>query len=337
MPDVLTSFNDRQFQRQVFLPRVNQALAASPLFTSGLLTRNPILDQYAAGTGLTFTVPVDNALAAQDQMFGEGDVVQSYGLTGTAQNGVRTLRQTALGYYDHSAALTGTDPLGKITSDIGAWTTNANAAIVFAVLAGLFGTAGALNDAGHLVKIASESISGQSAATKFSAATLLTGAQTAAGQNAGSMSIILCNSYIFLQMQLSNLVQNVTTVAVGDSKVTFGTWLTYTVVVMDALTSRPGTTDGRVYRSYVVAPGVLQYGDGLNDKFQATETERTPSAAKTKLIYRRGLVVHPTGCSYVNTPADLSAGPSNTEYATPASWSQVFADSDIKIMAFDTN
>ena len=270
-------------------------------------------------------------------MFGEGDVVQSYGLTSSAMKGVRTLRQTAFGYYDHSAAIPGTDPLGKIESDVGAWTVNANATIVFSVLAGLFAASGALNDAAHLQNIAAESTGAQGAATKFSAATLLTAAQTAAGQNAGSMSIILCNSYIFLQMQLSNLVANVTTVAVGDSKVTFADWLGYRVVVMDALTSRAGTTSGRVYRSYVLAPGVLQYGDGLSDKFKATEYERTPSAAKNKVIYRRGLVIHPNGCSFAGTPAEISAGPTNTEYATAANWSQVFADSDIKIMAFDTN
>lgn len=337
MSDVFTSFNDYTFQQTIFLPRVKIELVESPLFQSGVLARDPRLDAAAAQPGYGFVVPADNPLSAPDQMMGESTRVNTYGVTGTSLAGARTLRWTAWGYSDHSKAVTSADPLGVIVGDAATWTVNANITVILSMLAGLFATSGALRTTAHFQNIAAESTGAQSAATRFNAANLIVAKQAAFGMYANRLNILVVNSYIYAQMQLTNLVTNVQNVSVGESNVTFADWLGNKVIVTDELASRAGTTSGLVYRSYLLGMGSIAYGDGLNPAFKATESWRIPEQNQNKLIYRRGLAVAPYGCSFVGTPADVSAGPTNTEYATAANWLKVFPDRDIKIVAFDTN
>lgn len=95
---------------------------------------------------------------------------------------------------------------------------------------------------------------------------------------------------------------------------------------VSSLLTRPGTTSGNVYATYVFMPGVFAWGE----KPQSAQSVDVASLSywpdiqhnNEELYDRSRFLIHPNGLAWTGTPAGQSA--LNSELATAANWSLVY-------------
>jgi len=319
------------------------------IFTSGIVTKNPLLDSIASGPGVAVNMPFFRDITDQ------ADGIQIENTPPVTDNGIGSGRMIAVplnrenkdGVTAFSAQLSGTQPLDEI---LGQWVMRRlkqRNVTLLAILRGLFGSAGAAGAAASLganryavngTEIFTETAAGQSAVNMISPDVFIySKAMLGELQDELEGGCFICHPNIKARLESLDALNFKTGVpsALGP----INTYRGIPIYVSSKLV-RPGTTSGYVYDSYLIARGVIGYGE----KPQSADTAdvasvqywRNPDVNNEWVYDRTRFIIHPNGMKWVGTPEGPSA--SNAELQVPGNWKLAFATPDrTGMVCFRTN
>lgn len=190
------------------------------------------------------------------------------------------------------------------------------------------------NDSGDMViNVASETIAGQTAATKFNR-DAFTDAVYTMGDMGTELSAIGVHSHVMAQM-----VKNDDIVYIPDSegRLVIPTYMGLRVIVDDGMAVRAGTTDGFVYTSVLYGTGAFGYGVGVADVPVEVEREAAQGdGGGIETLWRRNTwILHPFGFKQTGTPAAESF--TLAELSLAKSWDRVIERKNVPLAFLQTN
>lgn len=321
----------------IFAPyALEQSLEKNALIKSGLIVVNPALSNALAGGGLTFNFPSfrnadESATAANVSSSNAATNATPEKMVARSNVAVRLERNKVWQSTDLTAAVAGADPLAAVGAQVADAINKWRNASLFSTLAGVVNET---NMSASVNTIASESIAGQSATTKYSAGALID-TLAAWGDAADSAPTLVMHSAMFRALQKS---EPNSFVPVSSTNVFFPTYLGFPVLVDDRYTSRAGTTDGVVYTVYLIKAGAIEAG--MTQHANAVEAERSVLAGNgggaEMLAFRDIFSYHIVGTKFLSTSVagDL---PTDAELATAANWGLAYQAKAVGIAALVCN
>lgn len=300
----------------------------SRLIRSGVAARDPALDQFLAGGGLTMNAPSWKDLDDDaDNVSSDDPAVTSTPNKNGAVSEivVRLSRNQSWKTADLTAALAGSDPVDSIAARVSDyWVRRAQAAFV-STLKGVFadnaaaptGTEHTLNDMTHDVS----GVSYAAGVTDFSAEAFVDAAVTM-GDSMQDLGVLFVHSIVYARMQKNNMIDFVRDAV---QEIDIPTFLGREVIVDDSMPAASG-----VFESWLFGRGAVRLGMGAAKV--PTEVERKPSegnGAGTEILYSRTeWCIHPVGHKYAGTASN--GGPSNASTSNnlenAGSWMRVFTE-----------
>jgi hypothetical protein len=233
--------------------------------------------------------------------------------------------------------ISGDDPMQRIVDLVAEYWARMDQGLLTSCLKGIFASA---TMAGNKLGIASETVAGQSSATRLNGATFVD-ATVKLGDRGDRLAAVAMHSATEAALRKLDLIDFIPD---SQGQAQIKTFQGRRVVVDDGLPVRNGTTDGLVYTTYLFGPGAfakgaaslgsepLQGGHGT----EGVELARVPLDSDTVLINRRRYVLHPRGVKF--TSASVAAdSPTNAELETGANWTRVFENKNVRIVAIEHN
>lgn len=343
MPDAITKLSDI-IQPSVFLPYMQERTAQKSNFrASGVSVLDPTISELVQGKGKTYDLPFWQDIAGPSQ--NESQVLSDS--TGLLTRKITTAEQIAIahgrgeGWSANSLVkyLTAEDPMRAIADLIAGYWAIDEQGMLIATADGVFASNAANNNSDLINNICSETAAGVTAATKVSAGALID-AEAKLGDSGAKLGAIACHSVVYYALKKADLIDFIPD---SEAKTQIATYQGKRLIVDDQLT-RPGTTDGTVYKTFLFAEGAFQLGEAdlggvpIEGGFgtEALELARDASAGINKLYSRRRFILHPHGFKFTsNTLA--AASPTNAELATAANWTRVFEKKNVRIVQLLTN
>lgn len=315
----------------VFDPYVTERTAElTELYLGGIITRDPQFDALANSGGKILQMPFFKDLTGDDEVLSDSAALTAGAITTGQDNSRLHMRGRAWGVNDLAKALSGADPMRAIADLVAAYWARRYQAVLISSLTGLF-LDNTTNDSGDMVhSVASETIAGQSAATKMGAAAIIAAAGTL-GDAWGKLTAIAMHSVPFQELQNQNVI--VYEVPAGQT-IKIPTYLGYRVIVDDGCPVRAGSTDGFVYTSYLFGEGAVAYGQGGAPV--PSETDRDALAGEDYLITRSHFIMHPRGVEFLEGSVAGEA-PTNVEAALAANWNRVYERKNVRVASLITN
>lgn len=323
----------------IFTPYVQELTEQKArLVQSGVLARDPFLDNLLAGGGLTFHVPAFRDLDNDTENVSTDAVDDIIGLTAAAVGGifsgipggttltnsipkkiqtdqelaVRLSRNQSWSSARLVRALAGADPMSAIAERVSYYWMRRLQAAFIATMQGVSKDNG-VNDAGDY----SNDIVGASfvdGVTNFSAEAFLDAALTM-GDSMEDLTAVMVHSVVFNRMQKNNLIDFIPD---SEGRITIPTFLGREVIVDDTMPTGTSAVRGNgtagvagVYETWLFGSGAAALGVGSPG--DATEVARLPAAGngggQDVLHSRVQWCIHPSGHAYIGTSP--SGGPSN--------------------------
>lgn len=306
----------------------------SRLIQSGVLVRDPFLDNFLAGNGLTVNVPsqrdldddpenisTDDASDLIDADFNAGTPNPRLDSTPfkTQQDNeiaVRMSRNNSWAASNLASALAGNNVVQAIGNRVGSYWARRLQTVFIAIMNGVIGD-NTTNDSADF----SNDVSGGAfidGVTNFTAEALLDTTLTM-GDSMEDLAVLFVHSVVFNRMQKQNLID---TIPDSRGETLIRSFQGYGVIIDDSM---PAT--GNVYDSWLFGAGAVKLGVGTPEN--ATELSRQAAAGngggQDILHSRVEWSIHPEGMSYVGASPD--GGPGNgtgaNEFANAASWNRV--------------
>lgn len=291
--------------------------ALSALVGSGIAVSNPTLVARAAGGGDYVHLPQWGDLSGDSEVLPDGDTANAAltpgQITGADQTAAKQWRGRAWSANDMAAMVAGSDPMQSIAAGVAAWWARDEQARLIAVLNGLFRSGGCLAST-HVLDVSS---GGRS----LDGPVVIAGAQLL-GDSKDKLTAIAMHSAKHSSLQAANLIEYVRDPATNE--VMYSTYLGKRVVVDDGCPVADG-----VYTTYLFGAGAVARVE-VPVKVPV-ETQRFALQGNDVLVVRQGLVLHPSGVSYVS--ANGGRNPSNTVLGTANSWTKVWETKQIRIVA----
>lgn len=321
----------------IWIPEMKEKQATFPsLFNAGVISRSAEMDAIATGAGTSVNIPFFKDITDQDdeiQVENTGPTTDngqpSGKMVGVPLNRVTKNSVTAL-----SGQVSGADPLGSIIGQLVERRLKQRQKTLVATMRGAFGTAGAKNAAASLsaVRIGGTTAevfdeSGDDATSdQLFSPDLFIDMKYLLGELANDLAqgLLLCHPNIkarlekldkdgFKEGRPSQLPFDITT------------YRGVPIFTSESLV-RAGTTNGYVYDTYILARGVVGYGE----KAQAGDVIDVASLQydqnkdlNNEYIYdRTRFILHLNGMKWVGTPAGQSA--TNAELQTATNWNLVY-------------
>ena len=305
---------------------------------SGVITRNAMLDQAAANGGETINLPFWNDL---DSTVEENLSSSDPAVVATAQK-ISTAKQIARKanvnqWYSNAqlaSQLAGADANTHVRNRFGTYWMRRFQKKVIAVTNGVLAD-NIANDSGDMVvDVASESIAGQTAATKWSRSNYTSGIFTM-GDAASSIMAVGVHSAILKQMVDADDIDYI-----PDSlgSLTIPTFMGNRVIVDDGMPVVAGSTDGFKYTTVLYGTGAFGYGESIPPNAVGFKTEELEGngAGVDYLGERKEWIIHPFGFQTLTTPA-AEGGFTNAELATAAVWDRVVNRKSVPLAYLVTN
>lgn len=324
---------------EIFTPYTQQMTEEkSRLVQSGVVARDPAIDQLLAGGGLTFNVPSFRDLDNDDDNVSTDNNASNStpNKIGTSQEiAVRLSRNNSWSTMDLTAALAGADPQQAIASRVADyWVRRLQRAFV-ATMQGVFADndAAPTGDDTHTQGDLTNDISGggfQAGVTDFSAEAFLDALVTI-GDSQEDLVAVMVHSIVYNRMQKNNLIDFIPD-SRGETEI--ATFLGREVIIDDGLPNPSGAgaaqTAAGIFHTWILGTGAVRWGVGSPKV--PTEVDREPSAGDgggQEILYSRvEWAIHPSGHAYIGTPPN--GGPSNAatanNLAAAGSWSRVFPE-----------
>lgn len=313
---------------QIFGPYVQQLTEEkSRLIQSGAIVRDPFLDTFLSGGGLTVNAPSWKDLDDDvENVSSDTTGTSSPNKIGSADEiAVRLSRNNSWATADLTSALAGSDPAEAIASRVADyWVRRAQTAFI-AVMTGIFANNAQGSPGGTAVQNdMTRDISGSSfvdGVTNFSAEAFIDATLTM-GDSMDGLGMIFVHSIVYARMLKNNLIDFIVDSSNGAA-VKIPTFLGRGVVVDDGMPNAGG-----VFQSWLFGAGAIRMGMGSPKV--PVETLRIPGAGNgggQEVLWNRvEWCLHPAGHAYMGTPA--SGGPSNAattnNLAAGGSWQRVW-------------
>src|SRR6187402_3307744 len=303
----------------------------------GIIEHAPEFDELAAGGGREVKMPFWKDLTATRQLLSDAASLAVNKIT-SDQDIARIHNDAQVWSVNHLAkVISGDDPLQAIVDLVADYWARTDEGLLISSLKGIFAAA---SMAGNKLGIASETIAGQSAATRLNGATFVD-ATVKLGDRSDRLTAIAMHSATEAALRKLDLIDFIPD---SEGKAQSRTFQGRRVIADDNLPVRAGSTDGTVYTSYLFGPGAFGKGaaplDGtpLQGGFgtEGVELARVPLDSDSVLINRRRYILHPRGVKF--TSASVAGdSPTNAELETAANWVRVWENKNVRIVAIDHN
>ena len=316
---------------------IERTAALSAFVQSGIVENAPEFDLLAAGGGREVKLPFWKDLTATRQLLSDAATL-SVNKISADQDIARIQNDAQVWSVNHLAkVISGDDPMQAIVDLVGDYWARIDQSLVISSLKGIFASA---TMAANKLAIASESIAGQSNATKLNGTTFVD-ATVKLGDRGDRLTAIAMHSAteaIIRKLDLIDFIPD------SEGKAQIKTFQGRRVIVDDTLPTRAGTTDGLVYTSYLFGPGAFAKGAAPLDSTplqggigtEGVEIYRAGLDSDTALINRRRYILHPRGVRF-NSASVAGDTPTNAELETGTNWTRVFENKNVRIVAIDHN
>ena len=311
---------------KVFAPYVSlRTLKRSALFQSGIAVRDPRVDALARQGGRTFNMPFWNPLTGNSEILSD-TLALTPSKVGTGQDiSVLNLRGKSWKVNDLAEVVAGDDPVAAIANGIADFWAADMQDTLNAMLTGVF--TGPLASS-HMKDISVTDAATATSANKISAQAMLA-ATFLLGDRQGELTGMITHSAILQEMINQSLIIYD---ADPETGVAVPSYLGRRVIVDDDALAIP-TTNGFKFYTILFAAGSIRFGEGTPKK--AFEADRDVLFGDDILVTRRHFILHPSGVAFTGTFA--GATPTNAELANPSSWTKVYENKMIRMVALVTN
>jgi hypothetical protein len=316
---------------------IERTAALSAFVQSGIVENAPEFDLLAAGGGREVKLPFWKDLTATRQLLSDAATL-SVNKISADQDIARIQNDAQVWSVNHLAkVISGDDPMQAIVDLVGDYWARIDQSLVISSLKGIFASA---TMAANKLAIASESIAGQSNATKLNGTTFVD-ATVKLGDRGDRLTAIAMHSATEAVIRKLDLIDFIPD---SEGKAQIKTFQGRRVIVDDTLPTRAGTTDGIVYTSYLFGPGAFAKGAAPLDSTplqggigtEGVEIYRAGLDSDTALINRRRYILHPRGVRF-NSASVAGDTPTNAELETGTNWTRVFENKNVRIVAIDHN
>jgi hypothetical protein len=315
----------------------------SNLIESGIVVRDPYMDEIVRNAGNTVNLPFFNDLTGDDEVMSDAKALSTAKI-GTAQDIARMhLRAKAWSVNDLSGALSGTDPLAIIVNRVLNYWQLKEQALLLASLKGVFAD-NADNDDGDLIHTHAAEATGSVVLWNGSSPTVMCpeaiiDGQALLGDAQDRFVAIMMHSKCYTDLLKQELI-DFERPSGSPAEIPF--YIGKRVIVNDLCPRRNGTESGtnNVYRSFLFAEGAIARGEGLPP--MPSELQRVGLQHDTQFITRRHFILHPRGIKFTSSDLDLVEGaapaaPSNADCEKAANWDRVYAQKNLRIAMIETN
>lgn len=316
---------------EVFNPYVIERTAELiAMFMGGIVSTNPELNALALAGGKLINMPFWNDLTGDDEVLSDSSSLTPAKIDAGQDIATLLMRGKSWSVNDLAKALSGDDPMAAIGDLVANYKFRKLQAAMFASLKGVFAD-NVANDASDMsIDVASETVAGQSATTRFSQDNFIDTTSTF-GDAWEKVTGIGVHSGVFAQMQKQDLI---TFEPVSEQDVEIPMYLRKRVIVDDGCPVRAGTTDGLVYTSYLFGQGAIGFGDG--EAPVPSETDRDSLAGDDILIARWHSLLHPRGVAFQSSSVAGSSA-TNAELEAAANWDRVYTRKNVRLAQLITN
>jgi len=306
-------------------------------FDSGVIVRSPLLDQLAGQAGKTEELPFWNDLdATSETNYSDGseDSATPVAIAQGKQVARKAFVNKAWKASDLSGELAmGDTALERVRDRVEDYFVKQWQRRVIASTNGILAD-NIANDSGDMViNVASESVAGQDATTKFNLSAF-TDAVYTMGDSAQDLTAIAVHSQVMATMVKNN---DIAYIPDSEGQMTIPTYSGLRVIVDDSLTVTAGTTDGLKYTSVLFGAGAFGYGEGMSSV--PVEVERNGlqgnGGGVETLIVRKTWLLHPFGFQATGTPAGESF--THAELAEATSFDRVVDRKNVPLAFLITN
>ena len=307
-------------------------------FESGIITRNGLLDELANAPGKSIELPYWNDLDGSAEVNYSSDDPAISATPQKIAQGEQTARKAFVNQGWQAADLASELAMGGTAMEAVRARTDRYFARqwqrrLIAATNGVLAD-NVTNDSGDMViDVASESISGQGAGTRFNR-DAFTEALYTAGDSAEIFTTIAVHSVVMAQMVKNN---DIDFIPDSDGMATIPTYMGKRVIVDDGLTVTAGTTDGFKYNSVLFGPGAFGYGVGSPITPVAIDRneEQGDGGGIETLWVRNTWLLHPFGFQQTGTPDGVSF--TQEELALAAQWDRVLPRKNVPMAYLVTN
>lgn len=319
------------------LPPVNDP-ELTAFVQSGVVTRTPLFDALASAAGKTAELPFWNDIDPADEANLSSDNPATIAAADKITQGEQITRKAflnkGLSASDLASELAmGPEAMQHIRNRVDTYWTRQWQRRLIASADGVLAD-NVANDSGDMVHdVASETIAGQSAATRFSRGNFTAAAFTLgdAFENTGAIAV---HSAIYKQMVDGD---DIDFIPDSQGRMTIPTFMGKRVIVDDGMTVTPGATDGFKYTTVLFGEGAFGWGEGMPKV--PVELEREASQGNgggiETLWTRKTSIIHPAGFQSTGTPAGDSFTLAELRLAT--SWNRVVPRKNCPLAFLITN
>jgi hypothetical protein len=303
----------------------------------GIIESAPEFDAIASEGGREVKMPFWKDLTATRQLLSDSASLTVNKIT-TDQDIARIHNDAQVWSVNHLAkVISGDDPMQAIVDLVADYWARTDEGLIVSCLKGMFAAA---SMSGNLLGIHSESVAGQTSATRLNGATFVD-ACAKLGDRADRLTAVAMHSATEAALRKLDLIDFIPD---SEGKSMLRSFQGRRVVVDDNLPTRAGTTDGTVYTTYLFGQGAFAKGSAKLDSAplqggfgtEGVELARVPLDSDTVLINRRRYVLHPRGVKF--TSASVAGdSPTNAELETAANWTRVWENKNVRIVAVTHN
>jgi len=319
------------------LPPVNDP-EMTAFVQSGIVTRTPLFDALASAAGKTAELPFWNDIDPTDEANLSNDNPASIGVADKITQGEQITRKAflnkGLSASDLASELAmGPEAMQHIRNRVDTYWTRQWQRRLIASADGVLAD-NVANDSGDMVHdVASDTIAGQTAATKFSRGNFTSAAFTLgdAFENTGAIAV---HSAVYKQMVDGD---DIDFIPDSQGRMTIPTFMGKRVIVDDGMTVTPGATDGFKYTTVLFGEGAFGWGEGTPKVPVALDREEAQGngGGIETLWTRKTNIIHPAGFQSTGTPAGDSFTLAELRLAT--SWDRVVPRKNVPLAFLVTN
>jgi hypothetical protein len=299
----------------------------------GIIEHAPEFDDIAAEGGREVKMPFWKDLTATRQLLSDSASLTVNKIT-SDQDIARIHNDAQVWSVNHLAkVISGDDPMQAIVDLVADYWARIDEGLLVSCLKGMFAAA---SMSGNLLAIHSESIAGQSAATRLNGSTF-----AKLGDRADRLTAVAMHSGTEAALRKLDLIDFIPD---SEGKAMLRTFQGRRVVIDDNLPTRAGSTDGIVYTTYLFGQGAFAKGSAKLDSAplqggfgtEGVEMARVPLDSDTVLINRRRYLLHPRGVKFTSTTV-AGDSPTNAELELAANWTRVYENKNVRIVAVTHN
>lgn len=314
----------------VWMPYViEQTAAKSKLWTSGIITPDPVLNELFIKGGDQIQLPFWQDLSGDSETV-KTDTDAAIGKIIAAKDiARRQQRMKGWGVEDLAGDLAGSDPLKAIGDRTAAyWAREMQKDLLF-TLKGMFADA-SMADNSHDIYASSGTAQ---AANMLTGSTFIDSVQKL-GDAKDKLTAVLMHSAVEAHLNKLNLIQYFMDT---DGKVSLSRIMGHEIIIDDSLTTE--VVDGKtVYHTFIFGRGALGYGERTNFSpvvggfgTWSVEFGRLARRAQSLMITRRDFMLHPRGVKWTEGSV-AGEFPEFSELADAANWERVYEAKNIRIV-----